>query len=257
MLRLSAGVLLITIGLASPAAAQNPFGASPYQPPVDDKTGTNPLNLQQQIDVMNSYVRLGDLYLNSTTYRHVVAVLRRRLAIGGAIPLETVNTSGRSETGLGDIGATVEWVPWLFAKGGLVVGAATTWHTATHDGLGLGVHTVMPYGQFVVQPSARTLVAPFVAYRVGAGGDRFSPDVKDTLVGVNTVWRVSPRLWVAAVPQVVLDAARDSTYGEISGEVGHMVRRRLGAYVRPSVGYGRNGDKPYDWALTAGVRFVP
>lgn len=249
--------LLLVLALEAPAAGQNLFGASPHQPPVADKTGTNPLNQQQQVDVINSYVQLGDLYLNTTTYRHLLALFNRRLSIGAAIPFAVTNVGRTRESGLGDVSASVRWTPWLFRKGGLVAGMTATWDTATNDFLGLGVHTVMPYGQFVLQPSARTLVAPFIAYRVGAGGDRFAPEVKDTLVGVETVWRTTPRLWVSAVPQVVLDAARDSTYGEVSGEVGFMLRRRLGTYVRPSVGYGRNGEKPYDWGLAAGVRFIP
>jgi hypothetical protein len=252
-----AALFLLVLALAAPADAQGPFSTSPYQPPADDKTGTNPLNLQQQIDVANVYVELGELYLNTTTYQHTLPLLHRRVALSGSVPFSFSNASGATDRGLGDVGASVEWTPWLFSKGGMVAGLSTTWDTASADVLGLGVNTLMPYGQFVVQPSPRTLVAPFVTYRVGVGGDEFAPAIKDTLVGVSVVWRSSDRLWLSARPQVIFDSALDSTYGEVGGEVGVMVSRRVSTYVRPSFGYGRNGAKPYDWALTAGLRFVP
>lgn len=256
-MRVAAAAILLLLGLAEPASAQGLFGASPHQPPTDDKTGTNPLNLQQQVLVATTYVALEDLYLDETTYRHVVPVLHRRIALSAGIPLVVGNLTGRTETGLGDVSANVEWTPWLSRRGGLLVGLRTTWDTATVEGLGLGVHTLMPYGQFVVQPSARTIVAPFVGSRFGVGGDQFAPDVQDTLAGVYAVWRPTPRLWLATQPQVVFDVARDSTYGEISGEVGYQWLRRLGTYVRPSMGVGSDGSKPYAWGVTVGVRFVP
>jgi len=248
---------MLVLGLALPAGAQGLFGASPHQPSTEDKTGTNPLNLQQQVDVANVYVELEDLYLNQTTYRHVVPLFNRRLAIAGSAPVVFGNLTGLTEGGLGDIAASVEWTPWLSPKAGLVAGLRTTWNTATVDALGLGVHTLMPYGQFVFQPSSRTIVAPFVAYRVGVGGDDFAPEVNDTLAGVSIVWRPSSRLWLSVQPQVIVDAALDATYGEASAEVGHQLLDRLSTYVRPSLGLGSDRTKPYTWGLTFGFRIVP
>ncbi len=115
----------------------------------------------------------------------------------------------------------------------------------------------MPYGQMVFQPSARTILAPFVAYRVDVGGDDFASEVNDTLAGVSIVWRPSPRLWLSVQPQVIVDAALDATYGEASGEVGHQVLDHVSTYVRPSLGLGSEGAKPYTWGLTCGFRMVP
>lgn len=256
-MRVVVAAILLLFGLTVPASAQGLFGASPHQPPTDDRTGTNPLNLRHQVDVANTYVELEDLYLNQTTYRHVVPLFNRRLAISGSAPVVFGNLTGLTEGGLGDIAASVEWIPWLSRKGGLVAGFRTTWNTATVDALGLGVHTLMPYGQFVFQPSARTILAPFVAYRVGVGGDDFAPEVRDTLAGVSIVWRPSPRLWLSVQPQVIRDEALDATYGEASAEVGHQLLDRVSTYVRPSLGLGSDRTKPYTWGLTFGFRIVP
>ena len=257
MYRLAA-LFLLFLALATPTEAQGPFGTSPYQPPVDDKTGTNPLNLQQQIDISNAYLTLDPLYLNSTTYRHAVALFHRRLRLAGLLPIGVSNLTGTKEWGLGDVGADVEWIPWLAKGNGLVAGLRTTWNTATAAGLGYGgTHTLMPYAQYVRQTSPRLLLAPFFGYRFGVTGEEFAPTYKDSLIGVTAVWRATNRTWIATTPQVVFDLEHDRTYGDVGGEVGVMVSRRFSTYVRPSFGYGRSGEKPYDWAVTAGLRFVP
>lgn len=250
--------LVLVIGLAASASAQGLFGVSPHQPPADDKTGTNPLNLQQQVDVFNTFIALDTLYLNTTTYRHAIPLFHRRVRVAGMLPIGFSNLTGLTEGGLGDVGADLEWVPWLSARGGLVTGVRTTWNTATSDGLGYGgVNTVMPYAQYVLQPSMRTLVAPFVAYRTSIGGDEYAPEYGDTLVGVTAVWRPTPRLWVSTTPQILLDGSNDRTYGDVGGEVGYLLLDRLSTWVRPTVGFGTDGDKPYDWGITIGFRIVP
>jgi len=250
--------VLLILGLASSSAAQGLFGASPHQPSTDDKTGTNPLNLQQQIDVSNTYLELDTLYLNSTTYRHAVPLFHRRVRIAGLLPVGVSNLTGATDVGLGDVGADVEWTPWLAKGTGLVAGLRTTWNTATSDGLGLGgTHTLMPYAQYVRQVSPRVLIAPFFGYRFGIGGDDIAPGYKDSLVGVMAVWRASDRMWIATTPQVVFDMENDRTYGDVGGEVGYMLLQHVSAYARPSVGFGRNGQAPYDWGVAFGIRVVP
>jgi len=257
-MRVASLVLVALLGFVPAASAQGLFGASPHQPSSDDKTGTNPLNLQQQVDVSNTYVRLDTLYLNTTAYRHALPLLNRRVRIAGVVPFGYSNLTGRAEGGLGDIGADVEWTPWLSSRGGLVAGLRTTWNTATSDAVGLGgANTLFPYAQYVAQLSPTLLVAPFVGQRLSAGGDDFAPTYNDTLFGATVVWRGTPRLWVSSTPQWLVDVENDRAYGEVAGEVGVMVRRRLSTYVRPSVGFGRRNEKPYDWGLAAGVRLVP
>lgn len=251
-------ILLLVLALAAPAAAQGLFGASPHQPAVDDKTGTNPLNLQQQIDLSNTYITLDTLYLNTTTYRHAVPFFHRRVRVAGVLPIGFSNLTGSPMGGLGDVGADVEWTPWLSSRGGMVAGLRTTWHTATSDGLGFGgTHTLMPYAQFVGQATSRTLLAPFIAYRTGVGGDDFAPAYRDVLVGATAVWRASNRAWVSTTPQVVFDLEHDRAYGDVGVEVGYMLLDRVGTYVRPTVGFAANDEKPYGWGIAVGLRFVP
>jgi hypothetical protein len=250
--------VLLILGLASPAAAQGLFGASPHQPPTDDRTGTNPLNLQQQIDVSNTYLSLDTLYLNLTTYRHAVPLFHRRLRVAGALPFGVSNVTGTKDVGIGDVGADLEWTPWLAEGAGLVAGLRTTWSTSTAEGLGYGgTNTLLPYAQYVRQISPAVRLSPFVGYRFDAGGDEFGSPYKDVLAGATVVWQVNDRTWIASTPQIVVDLEHDRTYGDVGGEVGYMLRTHVGTWVRPTIGFGQEGEKPYSWGIIGGVRFVP
>jgi hypothetical protein len=256
-MRLASAVLLAVLSIAAPVLAQAPAGPNPHLPPVDDKTGTNPLNLQQQVDVVNGYLELESLYFNTATYRHAVPLLGRRVRVAAGVPVVFGNLTGRTDGGLGDISADVEWTPWLSRRGGLVTGLRTTWNTASGDTLGYGAHTLTPYVQWVIQTSPRSFVAPLVGQRVSMGGDQYAPELNDTLVGLYAAWRVTPRVWIGAQPQVVFDLEYDRTFGDVSGEVGVMLLDRLSTYVRPVVGFGTDGNKPYTWGLAFGFRVVP
>jgi hypothetical protein len=250
--------VLLILGLATPAAAQGLFGASPHQPPTSDRTGTNPLNLQQQVDVWNTYVELDPLYLDSITYRHAVPLFHRRVRLAGLLPFGVSNLTGTKAWGIGDVGADVEWTPWLAEGTGLVTGLRTTWNTSTSEGLGYGgTNTLMPYAQYVRQITPRLLIAPFFGYRFDVGGDDLAPKYRDSIAGATIVWRASDRTWLATTPQIVFDVERDRTYGDVGAEVGYMLLAHVGAWVRPTVGFGRNGEKPYSWGIASGVRIVP
>ncbi|HTU99764.1 MAG TPA: hypothetical protein VMF13_04445 [Luteitalea sp.] len=254
-MRLATACLFALLTSTTPAAAQGLLTPSPNTPPADDKTGTNPLNLQHQIDGSSTYVTLTSLHLTTTAYKHGVPLFNRRLRISGSVPLASTNLTGETTTGLGDVGADVEWLPRLGARSGLVVGVRTTWDTAGSD-LGLATNTLLPYAQWVRHLSSRVTVAPFVGHRTSIGGDDFVPGYNDTLLGVYLVWRPSDRLWVSTQPQLILDHERDLTYGDVGGEVGYLLTRRLSVYGRPSFGYGLDQSKPYAWGIAGGVKFV-
>jgi hypothetical protein len=111
--------------------------------------------------------------------------------------------------------------------------------------------------QYVRQITPNVRLAPFFGYRFDAGGDEFAAPYQDAIVGTMVVWQVSGRTWIATTPQVVFDLEQDRTYGDVGGEVGYMLFTHVGAWVRPTIGFGRDGQKPYSWGVVGGVRIVP
>jgi hypothetical protein len=256
-MRVSLASLLLVLGLASPAAAQGPAGASPHLPPAADKTGTDPLNLQQQVDVRDTYATLESFFINTTAYRHAVPLFGRRVRVAGTVPFAFSNLTGLTEGGLADIGADVEWTPLLTRHGGLLVALRTTWDTSTTDAVGLGTHTLAPMAQYVIRLSPTAFVAPYVSYRRSVGGDEFAFDVDDITAGATVVWRPTARTWVSGRVRAIADQQYERTYGDVSGEVGWMLLDRVSTYAGPTFGLGSEQDRGQDWGLTFGFRIVP
>lgn len=105
-------LMLLLLMLASPdsGAAQPPRdtlagSAQSRLPSADDKTGTNPLNLQQTVTVLNDFESLPDgFFFDRAVYRYTMPLARRRLAARVELPLAMSNVTGRTEAGFGDLG---------------------------------------------------------------------------------------------------------------------------------------------------------
>ncbi len=235
-----------------------PVAAQPSLPPTDDKTATHPLNLQQIVTLSNEFASLPDeRFIDTVAYRYAIPLAGRRVSAGLVLPLVTGNITGRTEAAFGDLGARLVWIPWLTIGAGLLGGLEITWNTATNDALGVGRHTVTPFVQLVISPSAELIVAPRFGQRMSAGGDRDRPDVQQSVVGVYAVWLPAARMWMAVEPEVTFDIERDRTAGELAFEYGRLLFGGVGTYVRPHVGVGRRSARPFDWAVEVGFRIVP
>jgi hypothetical protein len=246
---------LLVLLISAPVAAQAPSGPSTQSSPVDDKTGSNPLNFQQQADATTTYLTRDGYHLATATYRHGITLFDRRVRISASVPFGRTDVTGAEVRGLGDVGTDVEWLPWLARRGGLVVGLRSTWDTAV-DGIGLGTNTLLPYVQWVSHVSPSVTAAPWAGRRTSAGGGDDAFAFNETILGLSVIWRPSRRSWVSAQPQLVLDHEAGTRFGDVDGEAGYLVTRHMSVYGRPSFGYGPANAKPYAWGVTGGIRWV-
>ena len=256
--------LAVPPAIAAAQAQPPPAAAAPATAPIsvrsstDDKTGTNPLNLQQAVTLENDFAALPDgLFFNRSVYRYTLPMLSRRLAVSADLPLVAGNLTGRTELGFGDLRVRAGWIPWLAARWGLLAGIETSWSTATQDALGVGRPTAAPFVQIVFGPSASTIVAPYYRHRLSAGGDDDRPDVNRAEAGLYAVWRPSKTGWIAVDPRIVFDLEGDMTEGELAFEAGRLLFRNVGTYVRPAVWLGNATTKTVDWRLAVGFRIIP
>ena len=81
--------------------------------------------------------------------------------------------------------------------------------------------------------------------------------VLPALAAVSALAIALPAAAQSWLPINARQAVLDATYGEIGGEAGWQLTRTLSAYGRPSFGLGTDNTKPYSWAVTVGVRWVP
>lgn len=250
---------LATAGLfAQPVAGNAPARDAETLPSTGDKTGTNPLNIQPAVAVLNDFRSLTDtLFVNRSLYRYVTPLAERRMSAGIELPLVVSNVTGRSEVAFGDLAVRWNWIPWNTQSRGFLVGLDTTWNTSTNDALGTGRPTLAPFVQIVLFPSRAAIVAASYGQRVSTGGDADRPNISIGTTSFYLAWLASPAMWVTAEPEILVDYELDETSGRVDVEWGRLLFGGVGTYVRPGVGLGRQYTKPFDWKLEVGFRVIP
>jgi hypothetical protein len=89
--------------------------------------------------VLNEFRSLPeDLFTNTSRYRYVVPLARRRMSASFDLPIVASNVTGRTELAFGDLGVRWSWIPWIRSSRGVVVGVDTTWSTETRHLAGNG-----------------------------------------------------------------------------------------------------------------------
>jgi len=254
--------LVLACFLVPPAlvSAQSTQGNEPATvlPNADDKTGTNPLNIQTTVVVLNEFRSLPDeLFNNQSRYRYVIPVARRRMSARVDIPIVASNVTGRTEAAFGDLDFGWSWIPWIERSHGVLAGVDTTWNTSTNDALGRGRHTVAPFVQMVFLPSPTTTISAGYEQRQSVGGDRNRLDVSEGMATLRLTWLPVPAMWIIAEPRILMDYERDNTSGQIDVEWGRLLFGGVGTYIRPGVGLGSPRARSFDWALQVGFRVIP
>ena len=274
---LAVGLLILLLAAASPALAQE----------KKDNTGTNPANFTYDARFYSEMATLpgqgGSLITNTYELRWPMggdmAKLRgekeggpysdmgkraafRIKARQKSLSLENPAESpfGTSEvSGIGDLDARILGV--LYYNKSLLIagGLEATFDLASNDYLGSGKTLLLPQ-IFFVFPSLLgkgSLFVPGFQYVFDVGGDPARADVSRTQIDLYFVWLLAKgKNWLIVDPQVVIDHENDTYPGLIELEWGYMIAQSAGAstYVRPGVGIG--ADRPYDWNLEVGLKFV-
>ncbi len=233
-------------------------GQSATLPPTDDKTGTNPLNIQTTVSVLNDFQSQPDgLYANRTRYQYMMPLDRRRMSARLDAPFVVSNITGRTEAALGDLGARWQWIPWIAGSRGVIVGLDTTWNTATNAALGSGRHTVAPFVQAVFHQFTTAIVVASYEQRLSAGGDAGRSDVSVGTATFYVAWLPSSNVWLIIEPKLIADYELDNKSGRIDVAAGRLLLGGVGTYVRPGIGIGQRAAKPFDWKLEVGFHIIP
>lgn len=279
MVRNSLIVLLILM-LAVPAAV----GA---QEKKKDKTGTNPMNFTYDYRLYVEMAGLdypsGSLVTNTVEFRFPfgrdVAVLKgiepgnwmydMGKTFAGRVKMRYKSLSldnslsdpfGTSElSGIGDIDARILWIPYMSKSFGLAPGLEAFFNTSTNDALGYGTNVIAPlvFFGFPGLLGKGSIFAPGYQYLFDVSGDEASPQISRSQIDLYFVW-VFPknRNWLTINPQAVINHKNNTAPMLIEVEWGFMIAQSAGAsgWIRPGAGLGP--DRPYNWNLEAGLKFV-
>ena len=162
-------------------------------------------------------------------------------------------------SGIGDFDARLLGIAYASKRFILAPGLEAFFDTASNDALGEGKTSLGPV-VFAVFPGilgGRSLFAPGYQYIFSVSGDDARPDIRRSQIDLYFVWLLAQgKNWLIVDPQIVLDHENDKDLGTVEAEWGFMIAPSVGTsgYLRPGVGVG--ADRPYDWNLEIGLKFV-
>jgi hypothetical protein len=164
-----------------------------------------------------------------------------------------------SARGLGDLKAVLGWRAYNTPEYAFLIGAVSSFPTASDDLLGSGKYTVGPLmatGRFL--PRWESFLFGVFQHSVSAGGDPSRSDISLTNASlqINTIW--AERWWttVQGVWQVNWEQ-KTKTSMTLEFELGRNLIGQWGAYVRPGVGiWGPDVPGAYNWNVEVGTRYM-
>ena len=236
-----------------------------------DKTGTNPINFQNEFRLYNEYSWLntaGDGNQNLTTLEFRTPFLDgkwqwRVRARYNAIKAD-INNDGIDEideSGFGDMDMRFLTVPYLniAKKMAFATGLEIFLDTASEDVLGSGAWSLGPQ-VFFVKFLSRGLFAPGLQYKFSVDEDEGRSKVNQILIDLNYLFMSKDKQsWFFTDPQIVFDFENDTEFMIVDFEFGAMMSKWTdlqgqSIYLRPSFGIG--GDRPTDYSVEVGYKFV-
>ena len=229
---------------------------------VAAKYGTDPTAIVGRMQLTGQYLDLSRGQSTVSTAR-VDLPFRGDFLLRMDMPfLRTINPDSPgppSQSGASDLSVTAGWRAYNTPEYALLVGAVSTFPTASNGAVGLGKYTVGPAiatARFL--PRWESFLIGLLNYQTSVGGDPSRNDVSllNIAAQVNSFW--GQRWWtiVQSVWQVDFErSGKSSMVMEFEG--GRNLIGRFGAYVRPGVGiWGRDLNGVYQWNIEVGVRYM-
>ena len=163
--------------------------------------------------------------------------------------------SSLEASGIGDLDFRVLWMAHASKSFIFVPGIEAIFDTGTNPAIGSGANILAPvvFGVFPGLLGKGSLFAPGYQYLFDVSGET----VSRSQIDLYFVWLLAKgRNWLIVDPQVIIDHEYDKTPALCEVEFGYMIAPLAGAstYLRPGVGIGP--DRPYDWNLEVGLKFV-
>jgi hypothetical protein len=227
------------------------------------KYGTDPTAIVGRIQLSSQYADLSHGARLSDSVARVDIPFRSNWLLRVDTPfrrwLDPDRPGVTSAQGLGNLAATIGWRAYNTPEYAFLIGATSTFPTASESMLGSGKYTVGPIiatGRFI--PQWESFLFGVFQHQVSAGGDPSRSDISLTQASgqINTIW--ADRWWstVQGVWQVNWEQkAKSSMTFEV--ELGRNVVDRWGVFLRPGVGiWGTDLAGAYDWNVELGTRYM-
>lgn len=257
MKKLTLVTSLALFAIASSGAFAQEGGASA------DKTGTNPINFQNELRVYNEFSWLNDDgEQNVTTVEGRTPLLDGKMQFRARARYSSIDFDGGDESGLGDIDFRLLGVPYLNMerKEAVAVGLEVFLDTADEDVLGSGTTSLGPQ-LFYVKFFPNGLFAPGIQYKFSVDEEDGRSEIGQIVIDLNYLRMAADKqTWFFTDPQIVIDDEASKEYVIVDLEFGAMMSNWTDSlpgqsvYIRPSFGLG--SDRPVDGSVEVGYKFI-
>lgn len=238
-----------------------------------DKTGTNPINFQNELRFYNEYQWLnsaGDGYQNITTLEYRTPILGGKWQVRVKARNQMINAdlnddgvTDIDEGGWGDTDVRLLTVPYMNmqTKTAIAFGIEAFLDTAKKDSLGSGATVLGPqvFGAFF-GVLGFDLIAPAYQHRFSVDTDSRTGHVEQGFIDVfGLKMSKDKQVWMLINPTLIMDYEANTKFLLFDVELGTMLDEYLGtkghsAYVRPSVSFG--ADRGTDASIEVGYKII-
>ncbi|MBK0368346.1 lipid A phosphoethanolamine transferase [Flavobacterium agrisoli] len=202
--------------------------------------------------LFNEYLDTDNGSYNTTNARLLLPIGDKSWNFRADLPLVSANTNHQNKTGLGDISASVAFIPILGQHHGLSVKARIYANTAVDPAFGTGKWLFVPtvfYGHYF-DKAKKVLLISSLEYQTSFAGSSNQSDVNTTIFE-NAIYWFQGKNWFAVDAAFRYNNTLDGFQNNAYLEFGRKITKENMIYIHPSVAFG--GEKSYNYGFECGV----
>ncbi|WPO77510.1 lipid A phosphoethanolamine transferase [Flavobacterium sp. KACC 22761] len=199
----------------------------------------------------NEYLDTKNGSFNTTNLRVLHPIGNKSWNLRFDLPLISTNSNSTNQTGLGDVGAGISYIPYFKKNEGFAVRTRVTANSAVDPSFGSGKWVVIPavfYARYFKQK--KFLWISDMEHSQSFAGSSNRSDVSVTILENNFLWFFGKN-WIATDVAFRYNYVLDGFQNNAFVEFGRKITPTNLAYVHPSVAFG--GEKSYNFGVEMGL----
>ena len=202
--------------------------------------------------LFNEYLDTDSGSYNTTEIRFLHPIANKAWNLRVDLPLVSTNSNSQNQTGIGDIGAGISYIPYLKHKtGGVAFRARVISNSATDPARGSGKWVFAPavfYGKYLKKD--KILWISSLENQLSFAGSENRDDINTTAFE-NYFMFIIGKNWIAADAAFRYNATNKGFPNNAFLEFGRRITPNDMAYIHPSVGFGNH--KSYNFGIEVGM----
>ncbi|WP_163401103.1 lipid A phosphoethanolamine transferase [Flavobacterium fluviatile] len=198
----------------------------------------------------NEYLDTDSGSYNTTQLRLLYPIGNKAWNLRFDFPLVSTNSDTSNQTGIGDIGAGISYIPYMKHNNGISLRARVISNSASSPSFGTGKWVFIPAFFFArYLKNKKYLWISSLEYQRSFAGYSNRNDV-NVLALENSIFLFFGRNWIAADAAVRYNKTLDGFQNNAYLELGRKISNDDLVYIHPSIAFGN--QKSYNWGLEVG-----